>query len=111
MGKKKKNPKKNIEIEIVSLKITVRDINREDRTKRKLKNNSRGVVITEILKKSPLIDLLSVNDIILEVQKKEVGANSLDNSISNIIKNGEKTLLFTIVNKENQRRYLGVKIN
>ena len=111
LGNKKKIPKKNIEIEIVSLKITVRDINREDRTKRKLKNNSRGVVITEILKKSPLIGLLSVNDIILEVQKKEVGANSLDNSISNIIKNGEKTLLFTIVNKENQRRYLGVKIN
>ena len=110
-GNKKKVPEKTIKIEIETLKITVRDVNREDRAKRKLKNNSRGVVITEILNKSPLDGLLNVNDIILEVQKKEVAANSLDNSISNIIKNGEKTLLLTIVNKENQRRYLGVKIN
>ena len=110
-GNKKKVPEKTIKIEIETLKITVRDVNREDRAKRKLKDNSRGVVITEILNKSPLDGLLNVNDIILEVQKKEVAANSLDNSISNIIKNGEKTLLLTIVNKENQRRYLGVKIN
>ena len=31
--------------------------------------------------------------------------------VDNIFKKGEKTLLLTVINKNNQRRYLGVKIN
>ena len=31
--------------------------------------------------------------------------------VNNIFKKGEKTLLLTIINKNNRRRYIGVKIN
>ena len=110
-GQKKTEKSENFEVEIETLKITVRDVNNEDRKKRKLKNNSRGVVITEIAKKSVLQGLVKVDDIILEIQKEEVGSNSLDDLIARIIKKGEKTLLLTIINNQNQRRYLGVKLN
>ena len=31
--------------------------------------------------------------------------------VDNFFQKGEKTLLLTVINKNNQRRYLGVKIN
>ena len=110
-GNKKNNPKINKIIEIKSLKIKVRDINNEDIKTRKLPKNSKGVVITNIFNKSPLKGFLEIKNIIIEVQKKEVNANNLENKVQEIIKKGERTLLFTILNKENQRRYVGVKIN
>ena len=108
--KKTKTVKKEIEIE--SLKITVRDVSTEDINKRNLKKNTLGAVIIDIANRSPLVNLLSVNDIIIEVQKKSV-KNSLDLNkiVDSIFKKGEKTLLLTVINKNNQRRYLGVKIN
>jgi len=110
-GNKKIEKNKSIDIQIETLKISVRDINSEDRLKRKLSKNSRGVVITKILNTSPLQGQLNINDIILEIQKKEVDSNSLNYIVSNLIKKGEKTILLTVINSENQRRYLGVKIN
>ena len=110
-GNKKIKKNKSIDIEIETLKISVRDINSEDRLKRKLSKNSRGVVITKILNTSPLQGQLNINDIILEIQKKEIDSNSLNYLVSNLIKKGEKTILLTVINSENQRRYLGVKIN
>ena len=54
----------------------------------------------------------NINDIIIEVQKKPVTKSTdLNNIVNQIFKKGEKTLLITVINKENQRRYLGVKIN
>ena len=35
----------------------------------------------------------------------------LDKIVESIFKKGEKTLLLTVINSQNQRRYLGVKIN
>ena len=100
------------EDDIKSLKITVRNINNQDITSRKLNKNTNGVVITNIQNQSPLINLLEVNDIILEVQKKSVKKTSdLNDIVDSIFKKGEKTLLLTIINKNNRRRYLGVKIN
>ena len=62
--------------------------------------------------RSPLINLLSVDDVIIEVQKKSVKDTSdLNKIVSDISKKGEKTLLLTVINKNNQRNYLGVKIN
>ena len=55
---------------------------------------------------------MSVNDIIIEVQKTSVKDSSdLKRKVEGIFKKGEKTLLLTIINKDNRRRYLGVKIN
>jgi serine protease Do len=100
------------DVDIQSLKIAVRNLNDEDIKKRNLNKKTKGVVITEISNRSPLANLLSVNDIIIEVQKTPV-KNSVDlNKIVNgIFKKGEKTLLLTIINNNNRRRYLGVKIN
>ena len=94
------------------MKITVRDITSEDIDARDLKKNTKGVVIVNIANESPLENLLSVNDIIIEVQKTTV-KNSLDLNkiVERIFKKGEKTLLITIINNNNRRRYLGVKIN
>ncbi len=108
--KKTKTVKKEEDIE--SLKITVREINDQDRTSRKLNKKTTGVVITEISNRSPLSNLLSVNDIIIEVQKSSIKSIlDLKSKVDRIFKRGEKTLLLTVINKNNQRRYLGVKIN
>ena len=108
--KKTKTVKKEKEIE--SLKITVRDVTKDDITSRRLRKNTSGAVILDISSRSPLINLLSINDIIIEVQKKPV-KNSIDLNkiVESIFKKGEKTLLLTVINSQNQRRYLGVKIN
>jgi serine protease Do len=108
--KKTKTVKKENEIE--TLKITVRDITSEDISSRNLKKNIKGVVIVGITNRSPLANLLSVNDIIIEVQKTPVkNSADLNKIVDGIFKKGEKTLLLTIINNNNRRRYLGVKIN
>ena len=108
--KKTKVVKKVEDIE--KLKIAVRDITDEDISSRNLSKKTEGVVITEISNRSPLNNLLSINDIIIEVQKTPIKSSSdLKRLVDNIFKKGEKTLLLTVINKNNQRRYLGVKIN
>ena len=69
-------------------------------------------MIVDIANRSPLANLVRVNDIIIEVQKTPV-KNSLDLNklVDKIFKKGEKTLLLTIIDNNNRRRYLGVKIN
>ncbi len=98
--------------EIDSLKIAVREINNEDISSRNLDKKIKGVVITDIANRSPLANLVSVNDIIIEVQKTPIkSVVDLKKIVNNIFKKGEKTLLLTIINQNNRRRYLGVKIN
>ena len=107
---KPKIVKKDVEIE--SLKIAVREINNEDISSRNLDKRTKGVVITDIANRSPLANLLSVNDIIIEVQKTPIkSVVDLEKIVNSIFKKGEKTLLLTIINQNNRRRYLGVKIN
>ena len=97
---------------IKSLKISVREVNDEDISSRNLNKNTKGVVIVNIESKSPLANVLSINDIIIEVQKNPVkNSSDLKNIVDGIFKKGEKTLLLTVINKNNRRRYLGVKIN
>ena len=100
------------DVDIQSLKIAVRDLNEQDISNRNLKKKTKGVVITEISNRSPLVNLLNVNDIILEVQKTSVkNSSDLNKIVNSIFKKGEKTLLLTVINNNNRRRYLGVKIN
>ncbi len=110
--KEKKSPTINKEIEIESLKITVRDINQKDIDARKLDKNTKGAVILKISNESSLSGLLNIDDIIIEVQKTPITKSvDLNNIVNQIFKKGKKTLLITVINKDNQRRYLGVKIN
>ena len=108
----KKTRAVNKEEDIDRLKITVREINEEDLKSRNLDKKMTGVVITEISNRSPLANLLSVNDIIIEIQKTPIKSiTDLKRKVDSFFNKGEKTLLLTVINKNNQRRYLGVKIN
>ena len=99
-------------MDVESLKIAVREINEKDISSRNLNKKTKGVVITDISNRSPLANLLSVNDIIIEVQKTPIKSTAdLKKIVNGIFKKGEKTLLLTIINQNNRRRYLGVKIN
>ena len=111
-NKKTKDENKTKDTEIETLKITVRDITKKDIQERKLKENLKGVVITSISTRSAVAGMLRKGDIILEVQKNIVlNSKQLNKLIESIYKKGEQTLLLTIINNSNQRRYLGVKTN
>ncbi len=108
---KKSKKKKTEEVEIEKLKISVRDLNKDDISSRKLKI-TKGVVITEISNKSPLKGLLNINDIIIEAKKTSISKTSdLKDVVDKAIKKGDKNLLLSIIDNNNRRRYLGVKIN
>ncbi len=108
---KKSKQKKTEEFEIEKLKITVRDLNKKDISSRNLKI-TKGVVITEISKNSPLSGQLNINDIIIEAKRTPI-TKSLDlkNLVDKIIKQGDKNLLLSIIDSNNRRRYIGVKLN
>ena len=108
---KKSKPKETEEIEIEKLKITVRNLNKEDISSRKLKI-IKGVVITEISSKSPLKGKLNINDIIIEVKRTPITKSSdLKDVIDKITKKGDKNLLLSIIDNDNRRKYIGIKLN
>ena len=101
-------PKEN---KIEALKISVRLLNKKDISERKLPKDTSGVIITKIEKDSPIKNL-EVNNIIVEVQKKKINTiGDLKNTIDKVLRSSEKTLLIAIYNNQNQRRYIGVKLN
>ena len=92
------------------LKITVRELTKNDINKRELPTETKGLVITTIDIDSPL-NYLEVDNIIIEVQKKKISSIKLLNDIiENVLSSSESTLLIVIYNNQNQRRYLGVKL-
>ena len=97
--------------EIKSLKISVRTLTKKDIETRKLPKNLTGVVITEIKTDSPLNNL-KVNNIIVEAQKKKIRSiNELENIVNQTLSSKEKTILIAIYNNQNQRRYIGIKLD
>ena len=105
----KANKRKNTIIE--GLKIEVRVLTPQDLQDRNLPQNTTGVVITKIESDSP-INYLNVNNIIVEAQKKKVKTpGELNNIVKAAIKSNEKTILIAIYNNQNQRRYIGVKLD
>ena len=113
---KKKEPKDTQTVtpeisEIKSLKIIVRPLNDKDIKERKLPNQTTGLVITNIGKNSP-VDYLNVGDIIVEAQKKKIkSAKNLEDILDTVLKSNQKTILIVIYNNQNQRRYIGVKLD
>ena len=108
---KKQVLQKSKESKIEELKITVRLLDKKDISERELPKGTSGVVITKIEKDSP-INYLEVNNIIVEVQKKKINTiGDLKNTIDKVLRSSEKTLLIAIYNNQNQRRYIGVKLN
>ena len=95
---------------IEDLKISIRNLNKDDILERKLPKNTTGVVITKISEESPLM-FVSVSDIIVELQKKKIiSSNQFSNLVREIISSDEKTLYLAIYNSSNQRSYITVKL-
>ena len=106
----KKKPNKELVIE--NLKISVRNLTDEDIKKRNLPNQTKGLVITNIEKDSPLVNSIDVDSIILEAQKKKIKtAEDLNSVVKQILRSNQKTILLVVYNSQNQRRYIGVKLD
>ena len=101
-------PKESV---IEGLKITVRLLDKKDVSERSLPKGTTGLVITKIEKDSP-VNYLKVKDIIVEAQKKKINTiGDLNNIVNTVLRSEEKTLLIAIYNNQNQRTYIGVKLN
>ena len=107
-GKTEEKPKL---ASIEGLKISVRLLTERDIIERKLPKNTTGVVILKIENDSP-VNYLNINDVIVEAQRKKIRTiGQLDNIVKSTLKSNDKTLLIAIYNNQNQRRYIGVKLN
>jgi len=109
---KKETKKETPDIsEIKSLKIIVRLLNKKDIEERKLPNQTTGLVITNIGKNSP-VNYLNIGDVIVEAQKKKIRSiKDLEDTVNKSLKSNQKTILIVIYNNQNQRRYIGVKLD
>ena len=108
----KKNLKLLKDIIIEDLKITVRKLTKEDIKTRKLPNQTSGLVITKIGNTSPLLKSIEANSIIVEAQKIKIkSVKDLEKIVKDVLKSNQKTILLAIYNNENQRRYIGVKLD
>ena len=66
---------------------------------------------TNIGKNSP-VNYLNVGDIIIEAQKKKIKSiKGLEDIVDEALKSNQKTILIVIYNNQNQRRYIGVKLD
>jgi serine protease Do len=109
----RKEPIEKQNKEIESLKIIVRLLNKEDIKTRKLPNQTTGLVVIKIENDSPLKNTtLNINDIIVEAQKKKIRSiDDLSQVTEKVLNSNQKTILFAIYNSQNQRRYIGVKLD
>ena len=107
--KKEELPKETL---IENLKIKVRKLSDQDIKTRNLPNQTNGLVITSIEKDSPLNGSIEVNSIILEAQKKKIRTvEDLNQAVQKVLNSIQKTILLVIYNSQNQRRYIGIKLD
>ena len=97
---------------IESLKIKVKKLSDQDIKNRNLPNQTTGLIITNIEKSSPLFGSIEVNSIILEAQKKKIRTfEDLNQILKQVLNSNQKTILLVIYNSQNQKRYIGVKLD
>ena len=100
------------EFEVQNLKVFVRKLTNDDIKKRDLPNQTTGLVITKIQNDSPLKNSIEIDSIILEAQKKKIkNLDDLNQAVTKVLNSNEKTILFVIYNSQNQRRYIGIKLD
>ena len=98
--------------DIKKLKIKVRKITKEDIKSRNLPNQTTGLVIVKIENDSPLKNSIEVESIILEAQKKKIrSSKDLNDAVTKVLNSNQKTILLVIYNSQNQRRYIGIKLD
>ena len=97
---------------IESLRIAVRPLTKEDIKNRNLPNQTTGLVITKIANNSPVANSIELNSIIIEAQKKKIrSVDDLREITKEVLNSNQKTVLLAIYNNQNQRRYIGVKLD
>ena len=102
----------NTNDQIQDLKITVRSLNKEDIKNRKLPNQTTGLVITSIQNNSPLAGSIEVDSIIVEAQNERIKTiDDLKQITKQVLNSNQKTILLAIYNNQNQRRYIGIKLD
>ena len=107
-----KQDENNLDEIIESLRISVRPLTKEDIKNRKLPNQTKGLVITNMANNSPLVNSIEINSVIIEAQKKKIkSADDLRDITQKAINSNQKTILIAIYNNQNQRRYIGVKLD
>jgi serine protease Do len=90
----------------------VKKLSKEDIQSRNLPNQTTGLIITKIEKDSPLANSIEVNSIILEAQKKKIRSiNDFTQVLKQVLNSNQKTILLVIYNSQNQRRYIGIKLD
>ena len=68
--------------------------------------------VTGITIGDPLANSIEVNSVILEAQKKKIRkVNDLTQIVKQVLNSSQKTILLVIYNTENQRRYIGIKLD
>jgi len=96
---------------IEGLKIKVKPLDKNYIELRKLPKDTEGVVITQIDGDSP-INYLNVENIIIEaegIKIKTVG--DLKNIVNKALRKSDKTIEIVIINNQNQKRSIGVKLD
>jgi serine protease Do len=107
-----KNKEQKTDDIIEKLRISVRPLSKEDIKIRKLPNQTTGLVITNMANNSPLVNSIEINSIIVEAQKKKIkSVDDLRDIVQKAINSNQKTILLAIYNNQNQRRYIGVKLD
>ena len=107
-----KKGENNLDEIVESLRISVRPLTKEDIKNRNLPNQTTGLVITNMANNSPLVNSIEINSIIIEAQKKKIiSADDLRDVALKALNSNQKTILITIYNNQNQRRYIGVKLD
>ena len=100
------------ELVVKKLKISVRKLSDKDIKTRSLPNQTTGLVVTKIDKDSPLMNSIEIDSIILEAQKKKIrNISDLNQVVEKVFKSNQKTILLVVYNSQNQRRYIGIKLD
>ena len=67
-------------------------------------------MISKIETNSP-VNYLKVGDLIVEAQKRNIkSAKELNNLVNAALRTSSKTILIAVINDQNQKRYIGVKL-
>ena len=108
---KLKTEEKPKQTRIEGLKIEVRSITERDIIERELPKSTSGVVITQIDENSP-VNYLKIGNIIIEAKKRNINTpGDLNIVVNSTLRSSEKTILIVIYNNQNQKRYIGVKLD
>ena len=100
-------------VSVKELGIQIKSISDDDRLRLKLSNNLNGVIITDISADSFLVRQgISVDDIILEIQGKQIqNSSELLTVIDDVIAQGKENVLLVFYAGQNAKKYIGAKLS